>query len=59
MLRSRGFAAPIVILTASTDPGDERRCRAAGCDRFLSKPVDYDLLLEALAECIASRATTS
>lgn len=52
-LRGRGFAAPILILTASTDLDDEARCRAAGCDRFLSKPVSYDTLLGLVSECLS------
>lgn len=52
-LRGRGFTAPILILTSSSDPADAARCRAAGCDRFVSKPVPYDALLNLLAECLS------
>ena len=60
-LRGRGFAAPILILTASTDPADAARCGAAGCDHFLSKPMPYETLLRVLAECVAGdrRATAA
>jgi CheY-like chemotaxis protein len=29
--------------------GDEDRARACGCDGYLSKPIDEDLLFEAIA----------
>jgi signal transduction histidine kinase/ActR/RegA family two-component response regulator len=48
-LRSQGYRGPILALTASTMRGDEERCREAGCDGFLSKPIDRRRLLEAVA----------
>jgi CheY-like chemotaxis protein len=29
--------------------GDEERARACGCDDYLSKPIDEDLLFEKIA----------
>jgi CheY-like chemotaxis protein len=54
-LRRRGFDAPILIVTVSDDPEDEARCRAAGCDRFLRKPVASDQLLDALEKGLSDR----
>jgi PAS domain S-box-containing protein len=48
-LRSQGFSAPIVAMTANAMQGDEKRCREAGCSHFLTKPVDIDQLFEMLA----------
>jgi CheY-like chemotaxis protein len=31
---------PIVLLTASAMTGEEQRARAAGCDGYISKPID-------------------
>ncbi len=48
-LRSRGFQVPIVAMTANTEPEARRRCIDAGCNDFLTKPVDRMVLLERLA----------
>lgn len=39
VLRDKGFANPIVILTASDNPEDRRRAQAAGCSGFILKTL--------------------
>jgi two-component system, cell cycle response regulator DivK len=46
---------PIIAVTAHAMHGDEARILAAGCDGYVSKPVDRHLLLKAVAAAIESR----
>jgi CheY-like chemotaxis protein len=49
---------PIVALTADAFPENRDACIAAGINGFLTKPLDRERLMAALAECgvDASRA---
>lgn len=40
---------PVIVLSAHAMKGDEERAREAGCDDFLTKPLDEDLLFAAIA----------
>jgi CheY-like chemotaxis protein len=47
---------PVIALTAHAMMGDEDRARACGCDDFLTKPLDEDLLFERLAHFLRAGA---
>ncbi len=45
---------PIVALSADALAGDEERARAAGCDGYVSKPIDLEFLLKVVARHLAT-----
>jgi len=45
-LRSQGHRVPILALTTGSMEEDRRECLEAGCDEFLSKPIDGERLVE-------------
>jgi HPt (histidine-containing phosphotransfer) domain-containing protein len=40
LIRLTGFAEPVIALTANATEVDKAEARAAGCDDFLTKPID-------------------
>jgi two-component system, cell cycle response regulator DivK len=41
---------PVIALTALAMKGDEERIRAAGCDGYIAKPLNYRQFLATVAE---------
>ncbi len=54
-LREKGFDLPIIALTANVMKGDSEKCAEAGCDGFLSKPVEVEKLFELLGTFLSPK----
>jgi CheY-like chemotaxis protein len=39
---------PIIVLTTTDDPREVERCYKLGCNVYMTKPVEYDALIEAV-----------
>jgi CheY-like chemotaxis protein len=51
-IRAQGYTAPILALTAHANPGEEERCRVAGCSGFYLKPINRASLIQAVSEAL-------
>ncbi|MGE5295257.1 MAG: response regulator [Solirubrobacterales bacterium] len=54
-LRSLGVTTPIIALTAHAMKEDRQNCVAAGCNDYLSKPIDRGQLIAALTQYLRSK----
>jgi signal transduction histidine kinase len=54
-LRDCGYRGPIVALTAHAMVEELDRCQAAGCDTYITKPID-GRLVELIADFVRARA---
>ncbi len=50
LLKQQGYKTPIVALTAHAMIGDDKKCRDAGCDGYLPKPINRRELPHILAK---------
>jgi two-component system sensor histidine kinase/response regulator len=52
---NRNDPVPIIALTANALAGEEARSKEAGCDLYLSKPVNKRRLISDIESCLGSR----
>jgi CheY-like chemotaxis protein/HPt (histidine-containing phosphotransfer) domain-containing protein len=57
-LRTKGYAAPIIALTAHAMADDRARCIRCGCSDYITKPVDRADLLAMVARHLAQPSTS-
>jgi len=50
---------PVIALTALAMKGDEERIRAAGCDGYIAKPLDYKEFLKTVSAELSKRELPS
>ena len=55
-LREQGYRGPIIAVTAHASASDRQKCLDAGCDEYLSKPLDYRDLLRMVAKLLDRHA---
>lgn len=55
-LRQSGYDGPIVALTAHAIEGYAEKCRACGCDDYITKPISRELLIETVARYTSGTA---
>ena len=58
-LRAKGCTLPIIALTANAMKGDNLKCFEAGCDEYISKPIDRKQLEEILNSFLNQKKTIS
>jgi signal transduction histidine kinase/CheY-like chemotaxis protein len=55
-IRAKGLTVPVIALTALAMKGDEEKCLKAGCDGYLSKPIDRKALRKLLQKYLAQNS---
>lgn len=50
VIRQQNISIPVIAQTAFNQPEDKQRCLESGCDDYLAKPIDRDLLLSKISK---------
>jgi CheY-like chemotaxis protein len=58
-LRSKGYAGPIIALTAHAMTHDRDKCLRGGCSEYLSKPIEKVKLITTIAAVLNSKCCRS
>ena len=58
-IRKEGITTPIVALTAHAIEGDAEKCLEAGCDDYISKPIDQDELRRVLGKYVSAESDSA
>jgi PAS domain S-box-containing protein len=53
-LRQEGYTGPIIALSAHATTHAAQRCLDAGCNDYLAKPIDREVLLDKIAKYVGS-----
>jgi len=58
-LRSAGWEVPALIVSAHQNPGDADAPTDLAIDAYITKPIDFDRLLETIAELTKSNPSSA
>ena len=55
IMRKKGIKTAIIAVTANAMKGDDKKCIDAGCDEYLTKPIDRRELLRTISKYLPSK----